>query len=460
MHPLCKHLRLVAGLLAAAVAGCAAYSARPLPEKPDLAVSMPALQVDVERLKLPGLRPHAFDPGRGLDMTDAAILAVLNNPGLRTRRGEAHAAESQAFAAGLLPGPQLSASADRPVGNGAGFVTGRSLGLGYDLGALFTRGAEQAAAEASAKQADLELLWDEWQVAQQARVLFVQCRADGDKLAALHDLKQTLDGRYAAEQRALAAGDLALDSLSVDLAALQDVQSRSDTAAHDQNDDCRALHGLLGLSADVPLTLLPPDAPLDIAPADIDAALAVLKQRRPDLVALQYGYQAQDEAVHRAVLAQFPDISLGLNRANDTSNVHTLGLSVGINFPFLFGGAKQVHAAEASRDALWQAYQQRLDETDSEVRQVAADLALIRATLRQLQNSADDTDQMIHAAQAAYARGDLAAPAYYDLSIAALNRRLEQLDLMTQAQQFQVALETLLGVPPEDLRHPVEDKQP
>lgn len=452
--------RLTALSAAVLLAGCAAYSARPLPEKADLATALPAVKVDVQSLHLPGLTPHAYDPARGLDMTDVAILAVVNDPALRTARSEAHAAQVQSFAAGLLPGPQLSASRDRPTDNTPGLVTGKSLGLGYDLGPLFTSGAEQAAAEAQAQQADLGLLWDEWQVAQQARVQFIQCRSERTELALLDGLKQTMQARYDAERAALKSGDLAFDNLSAELAALQDVQSRADTLARQASDDCAALNGLLGLTPDVQLTLLAPDAPQDIPTERIDAALAKLPERRPDLVALQYGYKAQDEAVRRAVLAQFPSIGLGINRASDTSDVHTVGFSLSLSFPFIFGGAKQVHAAEATRDALWQAYQQRLDETQAEVRQAAADLALLQAELNMLQASAGDAEQMGESAAAAYARGDITAPAYYDLTISSLNRRLERADLEAEVQQFHLALETLLGLPPEDLRHPIHEAQP
>ena len=447
-------------LAAALLAGCAAYSARPLPDKPDLAARPADVKVDVRALHLPGLEAHAYDPARGLDMTDAAILAVVNNPGLRTARSEARAARVQSFAAGLLPGPQLSASRDRPTDGTPGLVTGKSVGIGYDLGPLFTSGAEQAAAEAQAGQADLDLLWEEWQVAQQARVLFVQCRTDRAELTLLGDLKQAMQTRYDAERAALKSGDVAFDSLSTELAALQDVQSRADTLARQENDDCIALDGLLGLAPDVQLTLLAPETPPDIPAARVDAALAKLPERRPDLVALQYGYKAQDEEVRRAVLAQFPSIGLGINKASDTSNVHTMGFSLSLNFPFIFGGAKQVHAAEATRDALWQAYQQRLDETRAEVRQTATDLALLQAELDKLQASAGDAEAMDTSAAAAYARGDLTAPAYYDLTVSTLNRRLERADLEAEVQQFHVALETLLGLPPEDLKHPIDEDQP
>ena len=66
---------------------------------------------------------------------------------------------------------------------------------------------------------------------------------------------------------------------------------------------------------------------------------------------------------------------------------------------------------------------------------------------------------MLAGARAAYTRGDLTAPAYYDLSIAALNRQLGTLDIGAQRQQLQIALETLLGLPPQDLRHPPVNEQ-
>ena len=450
---------LLAALL---LAGCAVYGARPLPDQPDLAPRAPDLKVDVRSLHLPDLAPHPYDPARGLDMSDAAILAVLNNPRLRTARSEAHASRAQSFAAGLLPGPQLTASRDRPSSDNTttGLVTGKSEGLDYDLGALFTSGAEKGAAEAQAQQADLDLLWEEWQVAQEARVLFLQCRNDRSKVALLGDLRQTMQARYDAEHAALKSGDLALDSLSTDLAALQDIQSRTDALVQDENDSCSALDGVLGLAPGVHLTLLDPDPPGPIPPESIEAALAKLPERRPDLLALQYGYQAQDEEVWRAVLAQFPSIGVGINRANDTSNVRTTGFSVSLSFPFLFGGPSQVNAAKAERDALWQAYQQRLDETQAEVRTAAADLDLLQGELGTLRRNEADAEQITQSAAQAYARGDLTAPAYYDLSIAGLNRRLEALDLETEVQQFHLALATLLGLPPEDLKHPVDEDAP
>ncbi|MGA9851803.1 MAG: TolC family protein [Gammaproteobacteria bacterium] len=451
---------LIVCLFAGSVAGCALYHSQPLPQQPDMQPGLAPLRVDVSRIHLPGLTPHPFDPARGLDMTDVAILAVVNNPALKTARAQARAGEAQAFVAGLLPGPQINYSLDHPDHQAPQYINGYSAGLAYDLTALITHGAAKAEARATAKQVDLDLLWQEWQVAQQARVLYVDCLTSTRKLALLTQLNSSMEARYQSEQRAYTAGNLSLADLGLDLAALQNVQTLTAATATGRNTDCHALNEMLGLEPGVQLNLVmdagPTPAPTG---AMLDAALARLPERRPDLLALQYGYQSQDEEVWRAVLAQFPGIGFGVNRARDTSDVHTIGFSVSFNFPFLSGGAAAVHVAEAARDALWAQYQQRLDEAVSDVHLIHADLGVLDQQLRQADATAADAQQMLTGAQGAYARGDLTAPAYYDLSIAALGRQMNTLDIRAQRQQLQIALETLLGLPPQDLMHPVNEAQ-
>ena len=452
-----RRLLSLLALMSGVISACAMYHSRPLPEKPDLAQTFQPVNVDLDELKLPGLTPHPYDPARGLDMTDAAIVAVINNPQLRATRADAHAAYVQSFAVGLIPGPQLNGSKDMPLGsNPPGSVAASSIGLTYDFSQLMTSGAEQAGAEAKARQADLNLLWAEWQVAQQARVLFLQCNSARSKQELLTALTAQVKARYSAEQNALSSGDAAFDTLSLDMAALQDVEQRSGDAARQAVDQCSAFKVFLGLDPDASLKLVTPADPSAVPPSDVIAALAKLPKRRPDLVALRYGYDSADADVRKAVLAQFPSISLGITKSTDTSDVHTLGLNVTLGFPFIFGGPKQVHAAEATRDSLWQAYQQRLNETNAEVRLTQADLDLVLSRLKSIRADEGDARHMAKSAAIAYARGDLSAPAYYDVANSAINRELAGIDLAVEAQTLQISLETLLGMPPQDFKHPEE----
>ncbi|MGH8372273.1 MAG: hypothetical protein ACRETO_06040, partial [Gammaproteobacteria bacterium] len=116
-------------------------------------------------------------------------------------------------------------------------------------------------------------------------------------------------------------------------------------------------------------------------------------------------------------------------------------------------GPASVHAADAGRDAVWQEYQQRLDEANSQVHTLAADFKLVDAQLMRLQTDLPQTRDTVQAAHAAYSRGDLTSTEYYNLAITALNNQLQTTDLETERQQLRLALFTQLGLPPADLEH-------
>jgi len=87
---------------------CQAYEPVPLDNRPDLLTEIASLKISPSDLPLPELGSHPFDPSRPPDMDEVAMIAVVNNPDLKAMRREVGVAEAQAFAAGLLPNPQLS----------------------------------------------------------------------------------------------------------------------------------------------------------------------------------------------------------------------------------------------------------------------------------------------------------------------------------------------------------------
>ena len=116
--------------LVALQGGCATYHSRPLPKQALLQDSMEILTVNANKL-LNQAGKHQLKPSYGLDMTEIAILAVLNNPVLKAKRAELNVASAQVFSAGLLPDPQFAANRDHPTGNAVGIVN--AWGLGYDI---------------------------------------------------------------------------------------------------------------------------------------------------------------------------------------------------------------------------------------------------------------------------------------------------------------------------------------
>src|SRR4051812_7767772 len=92
-------------LFATAVASCATYHEQPLGGVSTLPERIPDLSIDSRQMPMPELAAHCFDPTDGLDITEVAMLAVVNNPDLKVARAATGVAHAQAFAAGLLPDP-------------------------------------------------------------------------------------------------------------------------------------------------------------------------------------------------------------------------------------------------------------------------------------------------------------------------------------------------------------------
>jgi len=168
-----KHCILGAGLLAS-MAGCRVYHTLPLDNRNRPSALTTAdlnrVSVQVRELKHPLLAPQPVDLRDGLSPEEAALLAVLINPDLRAVRDQRALASAQLLEAGLLPDPVLAYGQDFPGPGQAGAVTADSLQLSLDLTAILTRGLRRRAARAEQQSVDLDVAWQEWQVAEAAKL--------------------------------------------------------------------------------------------------------------------------------------------------------------------------------------------------------------------------------------------------------------------------------------------------
>ncbi|MEO8925873.1 MAG: TolC family protein [Caulobacteraceae bacterium] len=440
---------LTIALCAGFAAACASYKARPLPAGPDLAPSAARLSVDVSRLRLGPLKAHRFDPARGLDPTDVAILAVLGSPDLTARRGLAKVAAAQAFSAGLLPDPQVVLSADFP--EPAGLVTAYGITPTIDLLSLITHSAALKAARASSRQADLDLLWSEWSVAQQARQLAVTALADEAKAASLGVLAAELDARYERSRRALAAHDITSLVASADLASRLDAQAQLAIAVNAAAKARGDLNALVGLTPGARLDLVAgPPLASPTGPA-LETALAALPQRRPDLLALQAGYRAQDANLRKAILSQFPLINLGYSRQRDTGTILTNGLTATLVAPIFNRGRGDIAIQTATREKLRAEYQARLDQTVADVATARRDREADAAALAALEARVPTLVAAVAQARAAAGAGDISGADLLALEQSALTQQVAMLDLKLALALADISLETVLFLPSDPL---------
>jgi outer membrane protein TolC len=428
---------------------CATYRDLPLPARNDLASAAPG-----------GVMP--------LDMQRVATLAVLNNPDLGSARATLGVAQAQAFGARLLPDPHFNLSGTHPTDRvGAGDprypeVNAYGLELDVDLLSLLTHPAVAAGAHADLQQAQLNLLWQEWQTVAQARTLFVQQSIAQERRDFLQSAQQIYAQAAQRSQAAMAAGNLTLEQSSADLAVLQDVSSRLGDAQRSLLSAQQGLRSLLGVAPGVQLPLQPLNAPAIPSRSSVQSALAALPQQRPDLRALQAGYGAQQARLRVAVLAQFPDISIGFSKSRDNTDVHGIGGLVNLSLPLFNRGRGEVAIQRATRAQLRADYQARLDQAAGSAWQLWQEMQQLQTQLADLQTQLPGLQHSVDAAHRAYRAAEFPAASYLTLVGSDLAAQELQATLRQALWSDSIALATMLGtqVQPPSLALPARLAQP
>ena len=235
-------------LLSAVLTACQTYQPAPLNDHSDLLSEIASLTISPSDLPLPELGTHPFDPSRPLDMDEVAMIAVVNNPGLKAMRDQVGVAEAQAFAAGLLPNPQFSFAYGALISGVGATTSSVSATLGEDIVPLLTRSARRRAASANERSVRLNLLWQEWQIVSQARTLFARAVELERQRAVIDQYRKLFSDRYQRSNIAMQQGNETLPTVVSDLAALQAVE----TQLHDTEQlilkNRHDLNALLGLS--------------------------------------------------------------------------------------------------------------------------------------------------------------------------------------------------------------------
>ena len=428
------------------VSGCATYQKQPLSLKASWPNDLSRLEVDPSQMPLPDLASHKFNPADGLDMTEVAMIAVANNPTLKLARDDAGIAGAQAFSAGLLPDPQISFSPQFPQNGIPGEnITAFDLGLSYNFGAIVTHSLQSAAAKADLRKADLALLWQEWQIVGQARLLFARICSRHGLLALLEENRVVAATRLNREKSALGKSDVPLNAVALDENSLQQIDKQINETMRLLEKDRYALNTLLGLA---PNTWLNLDGNANIPTLDkreIENRLSVIAKIRPDLMALQAGYKAQDLRLRQAILSQFPAIGLGLIRSRDNTGINYEGFSLSLSLPIFNRNRGNIAIAEATRKRMHDEFQIRLNQAYSDVEQILSDQELLEKQLDKLNKDLESLSLLSSRAEAAFKVGDMDLLTYSNLKNTELSKKSEKLAVEESLLEERVALLTLIG---------------
>jgi outer membrane protein TolC len=428
--------------VAALLGGCALYHPLPLARGPDLAPGLASLRALLPPTR-PGEAARRIEVSGPLDLDDVGLLAVLNDPELRSEQGQTDLTQANLLQSSLLPNPAASVSFT-PLLGGTDVAPAWSASLSQDVKSILTYHTRKKSARFQAQQVNADLLWQEWQVAQKARLLALDLYYGQRSLDLGRKELGLLDREGEKVEAAIQAGNLDFTALAPLITAKAAAEQAVASLGLTQLQSWQALDALLGLEPRVRFAIAAPAlAPL---PADLTALLTDLPDRRPDLVALQLGYDSADEDVRSAIIGQFPALALGGQWGQDTSNVRSAGPAATFDLPIFDRNQGQVAQTRATRMLLHEQYQSRLDDAFGGARGLEAQIRRLTADVASASSAAAAADEMSESAQRAYVQGNMDQRSLADFETTALDRRIEALALERALGETQITLTVELGL--------------
>lgn len=431
--------------------GCTAYKPLPLDEgtiaKSLKLPDMEAIRIKAKELHHPILKPIDFDIRDGLSADEAAILAVIANPKLRAIRDQRHLADAQLLQAGVLPNPQLGYSLDFPTGGATeGTINAYNFSLNWEFTSLISRSAKINAAKADAASVDLDVAWQEWQTAEAAKLNVYHMYFFDQTLVLARAEEEGLKDNLDRVNRGAALGFMTRIDVAAADAAVRKMHGLVLTAEQQREQEQLALNQSLGIPVQENISLekgIEPSAPENL-PSGAEL-IDGIEERRLDLLALKSGYQAQEERLRGAVLAQFPKINIGFAHARDNTDVISTGFGITIDLPLFDRNQGAIAVEDATRTKLFDEYAARLFEARGEVARLVADMGALQKQVKAAQQSIPVLQDVVDSYRTALLQGNADVLTYYNARSDLTNKRLELLDLKRQLADMGVALEIAAG---------------
>jgi outer membrane protein TolC len=372
----------------------------------------------------------------------------LHNPDLRAVRDQHAIADAQLLQAGLLPDPTVSYGFSAPSG-GTDLGTNNAFGIGlsWEATALIWQRNKITAAEKQRQEVDLYIAWQEWQIAQAARLAAYQLIVYRQQRDLLREMAQRLEDNRARLQQAAELG-LATELERVAAVSAKNlVDIRLLTLEQQIKQQRQRLNRAMGLKPHEAAVLQHDIALTDqLAAPAYEALIRNIENRRLDLMALKRGYESQDERLHIAVLQQFPKISIGFTHARDNSNLYTLGFGISMTLPLFDRNQGQVALERATRRQLFDQYVSRLFQARADIAELLVVIAAIKNQVESVRRAIPDLAKLVDAYRLAIQNGQVDVLNFYTAWNNLTDKKIDLLTLELQLVQAGIALEVASGL--------------
>jgi len=405
------------------------------------------LRVPVSRFSNRSLEELHVNLRSGIGPDEAATIALFSNPALRAIRDRRGLASAQLIQAGILPNPVVSYERDYVTGgNTRGTRPGYTLNAGWEFSALIPFLPKQTAARKNFHSVDLDVAWQEWQIAVNTRTVVYRVlgldRQVGRAREATSGLQQSTDTM----QKAVDAHEKTVLELAAVESASQD--SRATTLALEQEFDKQrlGLNKILGLEPETKVALRAGlILPTRLAPPAEQELFDGLESQRLDLLGLRQGLESQDATVRAAILAQFPKMSVAIVPATDTGNVHTTGFNITVDVPIFDRNQGVIATERATRQKLLDEYNQRAFEARSDIATATADIRSLNRQIAAAEEALPLLEKLVDSAQIAIEQRNADVLSYYTARSNLLQKRIQLIKLQEQLLEAHTALEIASG---------------
>ena len=427
---------------AAAIAVVRAQSERRLGAALEAPVRIPAA-----RFEHLSLGPLSLDPRAGIGPDEAATIALYSNPALRAVRDRRGLAVAQLIQARILPNVVVSYARDYVTGgNTAGAVTAYNLSAGWEFSALVPFLPKQTAARKNLGSVDLDIAWQEWQMAENARTAVYRVIALDAQVARAREGNRGLQESTDAVRQAVDAHEKTVLDLAAVEAASQDSRSTMLSLEQDFEHQRLGLNKILGVEPETKVRLRAGlMLPTHLDPPDERDLLANIELRRLDLLGLHKGYESQDATVRAAILAQFPRMSVAFVRAKDNTNVQSSGFNVAVDVPIFDRNQGVIATERATRQRLLDEYNQRVFEARSDIAVAIADIRALDRQVAAAQEALPVVERLVDSAEKAREQGNADVLSYYTARNNLLQKRIQLIKLQEQLLEANTALEIASG---------------
>jgi len=354
-------------------------------------------------------------------------------------------AQAELLTAGILPNPRLDGSLDFPVSGRDATVIGYGGGVTWNVTPLLSRGARVSAGEENLASVELDVAWQEWQVAQTARLRAIRSIYLERRIPLERSIEATwklrLEGLRQAQAATVVRGiDVVNAERSLAAARVRTLGVQQQLVA-----ERAALNQAIGLDAGAEPVMDTSWSWMSPPPAD-DSLMESLPLRRLDLIALQHAQRSHDQALRAAVLAQFPAVTIGVHKGREVDQSGFAGFSLSFEIPFFDRNQGNVARERAQGARLEAEYDARLLEARGEIVRLTKGIRLVEEQVTVSMSAADAAAQLAESARTASISGGLSTLVAADIQGRAYTAQLRTLEIQQTLAELRLALVLSSGV--------------